>query len=128
MGQLFSKGQKIHSPSGTEYKIDDFLGGGGQGEVYRVSSSGKNWALKWYFAHQATDNQRKTIENLILKGSPADKFLWPIELIISSKIQGFGYIMALRPKNYFELQSESFCQKNSSNFLCFIDCWISSCR
>ena len=116
MGQLFSKGQKLSSSSGTEYKIEEFLGGGGQGEVYRVSSNGKNWALKWYLPHQVTNEQRKIIENLILKGSPAEKFLWPIELVTASKIQGFGYTMPLRPKNYFELQSDLFTRKIHPTF------------
>jgi len=100
MGQLFTKGQKISSPSGLEYKIEEYIGGGAQGEVYRVSSDGKDWALKWTFPHVATEEQKKSIETLIANGSPTDKFLWPLVLVTSSKTQGYGYIMPLRPKNY----------------------------
>jgi serine/threonine protein kinase len=103
MGQFFSKGQKISSPSGTEYKIEEFLGEGTQGEVYRVSSGGKDWALKWYFTADATDAQRKSLESLVLKGAPTDKFLWPLEVISSPNCANFGYIMPLRPKNYKDL-------------------------
>jgi serine/threonine protein kinase len=115
MGQLFSKGQKILSPSGTEYKIDEFLGGGGQGEVYRVSSNGKDWAFKWIFPHLVTEEQKKSIESLIHQGAPTDKFLWPLELVTSSKNKGFGYIMPLRQKNYHEL-TDLLMQKIHPNF------------
>jgi serine/threonine protein kinase len=115
MSQLFSKGQKVSSISGMEYKIEDFLGGGGQGEVYRVSSKGKDWALKWTFPLLATEEQKRSIESLISKGSPTEKFLWPLELVTSPNTQGFGYIMQLRPKNYYEL-SDLLMKKIHPNF------------
>lgn len=80
--------------------MEDFLGSGGQGEVYKVTSSGKDWALKWYYPHTATDSQRKALEALVSKGAPTEKFLWPLTLITDQKTPGFGYIMPLRPKNF----------------------------
>lgn len=100
MSQIFKNRQKIVTPSGIEYTVEEFLGSGGQGEVYKVSSAGKDWALKWYYPHTATDAQRKALESLISKGGPTEKFLWPLALITDKKTQGFGYIMPLRPKNY----------------------------
>ncbi len=100
MSQILKIKQKILTPSGTEYKVEEFLGSGGQGEVYRVSSGGKDWALKWYYSHQATDEQRRALESLVLKSAPTDKFLWPLEIVTSPNVSGFGYIMPLRPKNY----------------------------
>lgn len=100
MSQILKIKQKIITPSGTEYKVEEFLGSGGQGEVYRVSAGDKNWALKWYYPHTATVEQRKVLEALTLKGAPTEKFLWPLEVITDPNVKGYGYIMPLRPKNY----------------------------
>jgi len=100
MNQLFEKGQKINSPVGLEYEILDFLGSGGQGEVYLVKSENKQYALKWYFFKQASQEQKIALEKLVEIGSPNNCFLWPIELVYSKDNQGFGYIMGLRDKKY----------------------------
>ena len=80
--------------------VEQFLGGGGQGEVYRAKLSGKPVALKWYFAHTATPEQRAALETLVKRGPPTDKFLWPMELALSTTVPGFGYIMPLRESRY----------------------------
>jgi DNA-binding helix-hairpin-helix protein with protein kinase domain len=79
---------------------EKFLGGGGQGEVYRADLGGKKVALKWYFPAQATPEQREALEVLIQKGPPTEKFLWPIELTHSPDVPGFGYVMPLRGPQY----------------------------
>ncbi|MBO7474405.1 MAG: protein kinase [Ruminococcus sp.] len=91
----------------SSFTILEFLGGGGQGNVYRVECNGKQMALKWY--HKSTvekmKNPQEFYENLkanIKKGAPTKAFLWPEEL--SNWIDGsFGYIMPLRPSGYEEL-------------------------
>ena len=91
----------------STFTILEFLGGGGQGNVYRVECNGKQMALKWY--HKSTvdkmKNPQEFYENLkanIKKGAPTKAFLWPEEL--SDWIDGsFGYIMPLRPAGYEEL-------------------------
>lgn len=98
------KGRTIYN---STFTILEFLGGGGQGNVYRVECGGKEMALKWY--HRSTidkmKNPQEFYENLranIKKGAPTKAFLWPEEL--SNWIDGsFGYIMPLRPKGYEEL-------------------------
>ncbi|MCR5599577.1 MAG: serine/threonine-protein kinase [Ruminococcus sp.] len=98
------KGRTIYN---STFTILEFLGGGGQGNVYRVECGGKEMALKWY--HKSTidkmKNPQEFYENLranIKKGAPTKAFLWPEEL--SNWIDGsFGYIMPLRPKGYDEL-------------------------
>jgi eukaryotic-like serine/threonine-protein kinase len=100
MDTLLGAGQTVRSESGNEYTVREFLGGGGQGEVYRVAGPGKEWALKWYFANSATEEQYHALENLIQKGSPNEKFLWPLELVSDPRMKGYGYIMPLREKKY----------------------------
>jgi DNA-binding helix-hairpin-helix protein with protein kinase domain len=81
-------------------KVEKFLGGGGQGEVYRADLAGQKVALKWYFPNSATEAQRQALETLIKKGPPTEKFLWPIELTQSPDVPNFGYVMPLRPPEY----------------------------
>jgi DNA-binding helix-hairpin-helix protein with protein kinase domain len=83
-------------------EVEQFLGGGGQGEVYRAVLGGKPVALKWYFPAylQTTPGQRAALETLIKKGAPSNKFLWPMELTLEEGVEGFGYIMPLREPRY----------------------------
>lgn len=89
--------------AGTACKVGDFIGGGGQGEVYKVDVGGKPMALKWYFPHTATETQREILQRLVKKGSPDPRFLWPEDLVTSKTASGFGYIMALRPARFSSL-------------------------
>ena len=87
----------------AEYTVGALLGAGGQGEVYRVTSncSPEPKALKWYYSSSATPSQKKILERLVMKGSPAEYFLWPEDIVekLGPKDQ-FGYIMPLRTKDY----------------------------
>ena len=98
-GQL-KTGAFLTSESSTKYKVVSLLGAGGQGEVYDVESSGKHYALKWYFKHMATKEQKAILDNLVAKGSPDASFLWPQDIIFKNYGAPFGYIMPLRPKNF----------------------------
>lgn len=101
MNQLLTSGQKVQAEgSGIACKVGTFLGGGGQGEVYRATVGGSPVALKWYFPNQATAQQRRTLELLVKRGAPNNKFLWPIDLASAAGVAGFGYIMPLREARY----------------------------
>jgi len=100
MHQLLQLGSSVKSTSGHSCKVESFLGGGGQGEVYRALVDGKPLALKWYFADQATAAQRQNLEVLIGKGSPNAQFLWPMVLASAPAVAGFGYLMPLREPRY----------------------------
>lgn len=95
-----SKGTKITLSNGGYVTIKKELGRGGQGIVYLVDYNGKDVALKWYL--NAPDSCFYTnLNNNILNGAPSDAFLWPKAL--AERQQGsFGYLMDLRPGNYFE--------------------------
>ena len=101
MSQLLKPKQKVRTESsGVTCEVEQFLGGGGQGEVYRANLGGNPVALKWYFPSQATIEQRNALEVLVKLGAPNDKFLWPLDLTSANGIPGYGYIMPLREARY----------------------------
>jgi eukaryotic-like serine/threonine-protein kinase len=101
MDQILKVGQTVCTESsGMQCEVEQFLGGGGQGEVYRTKLGGKPVALKWYFPTSATPEQRSALKTLVKKGSPNEKFLWPMELTSAAGVPGFGYIMPLREARY----------------------------
>ena len=83
-------------------EVEQYLGGGGQGEVYRARIGGKAVALKWYFPHYLTQDQRLR-ERLLMAisgGPPSDRFLWPFALAFSPDTPAFGYVMPLREERF----------------------------
>lgn len=105
--RILEDGQTVYTvTSKMPCVAEKFLGGGGQGEVYRadlhdkVQDIHKKVALKWYFPAQATAEQRTGLEILIKKGPPTEKFLWPIELTEATGVPGYGYVMPLRPPQH----------------------------
>jgi serine/threonine protein kinase len=102
-GELLKIGQILQTARSRQpCRVERFLGGGGQGEVYSASLAGKPIALKWYFPHTATRDQWDGLTKLIESGPPSnnDKFLWPIELVVSEGVASFGYLMRLRDPRF----------------------------
>lgn len=94
-------GTNIPLTDGTSATIQEEIGTGGQGTVYKVSIKDEEYALKWYFRHKLHKYEqfRKNIEENIYKGCPSNDFLWPKTL--TEEYDGtFGYIMNLRPQEY----------------------------
>ena len=101
MNQILKLGQTVKTDtSRKDVRVDAFLGGGGQGEVYRATVDGKSVALKWYFPQTGTRDQRGALELVVKKGAPDGRFLWPSELTSAGGVPAFGYIMPLRPASY----------------------------
>ena len=105
MSELLQPDQIVQSRSGQPCKVVKFLDGNGQGEVYRAQWAGGDFALKWYYEHTATAEQRSAIEALIdlPGGRPSSHFLWPEDLAEAKGVPGFGYIMRLREPRYKSL-------------------------
>jgi eukaryotic-like serine/threonine-protein kinase len=84
------------------FLVEQFLGGGGQGEVYRGSLQNHPYAMKWYYPDypQHDSRLRERLEMMIKYGAPSERFLWPIELASAQEVPGFGYIMPLREPRF----------------------------
>lgn len=89
---------------GLSCEVDDLLGSGGQGEVYRVhvnrDGGQEPYALKWYYEHAATDDQLAILHALVKQGAPNERFAWPLDIATRTGAPGFGYVMPLRTKRY----------------------------
>lgn len=93
-------GARVSLQGGGFVEIKKELGRGGQGIVYLVNLDGAQMALKWYLT-PPDDKFYKNLERNINAGPPSDAFLWP-EYITKRENGSFGYVMKLRPTNYFE--------------------------
>ena len=108
MNQLLNSGELVQmQPTDLSYKVEDFLGGGGQGEVYRArlvdgKGTGSLVALKWFFPHYLRQDRelRARLERAVDTGPPSDRFLWPQDLVQTADRPGFGYVMPLRDDRF----------------------------
>ncbi|MGD0088674.1 MAG: serine/threonine protein kinase [Planctomycetota bacterium] len=103
MNQLLKPGQTLRThTSGAVCTIKEFLGGGGQGEVYRSDINGKPCAVKIYHPQYLENDQRqrKRLEMAIKLGPPSDRFLWPTELVSGVDSSTLGYVMPLREPRF----------------------------
>ena len=108
MNQLLNSGEKVQMlPTELSYEVGAFLGGGGQGEVYRAQlvdgqGAGLEVALKWFFPHYLHQDPdlRARLERAVDTGPPSDRFLWPQELVQTADRPGFGYVMPLREDHF----------------------------
>jgi len=102
-------GQTVQAELGQySMKVRQKLGEGGQGEVYLVEGPNGRMVLKWYYAHQATEEQRAAIRDLVkiwppLRGSPeaGRRFVWPSDLATVPDSKQFGYLMMEIDKKRF---------------------------
>jgi DNA-binding helix-hairpin-helix protein with protein kinase domain len=69
------------------------LGEGAQGVVHDGSMGGTPCAVKWY--RHASADLRRAIGALADRERPHPAFIWPIDLVTSDEIPGFGYVMPL---------------------------------
>lgn len=108
------KGDKIILTSGGCVKIEKELGRGGQGIVYLVDLNGEKKALKWYL-NPPDDKFYKNLEHNILSGPPLEAFLWP-EYLTRKQNGSYGYVMKLRPANYFEFGNFLLAKKSFKSY------------
>lgn len=91
---------RLRTSSGRALTLHRLIGEGSQGAVYEASDDkGSRSAVKLYYASTGGDAQRQLIEDLIDRGAPDARFLWPQETLESDDGR-FGYVMSLRPDTY----------------------------
>jgi len=103
MNEILKLGQTVYlQSSGMPCTVEQFIGSGGQGEVYQAKLADQSIALKWYFPYYLKQDSylKDRLEAAIKIGPPSDRFLWPIEMAVAPEIDGFGYIMPLREQHY----------------------------
>jgi serine/threonine protein kinase len=105
MSNLLKTGQIVYTESSNlACTVGEFLGSGGQGEVYRAIMGNHSVALKWYYpAYISQDvTLRKRLDRAVSYGPPNDKFLWPTAIMVDKEDEGlgFGYVMQLRETGY----------------------------
>ena len=102
-----------NSNGGETVTIDELLSDKGvQGDVYKVTWNGKNYALKWY--NRAAEDvfggdQYTTIKKLTSMSNPSEEFyIWPQVIVAESENPEsgdlFGYVMKLIPDGFYEMQ------------------------
>src|SRR5690606_35451872 len=96
MLELLKVGEKVKVRTGEACEVSRFIDSGGQGEVYEVDWNGKPHALKWYFSHTASPEQRKALEERANDPPPSDEVLWPQAFADSDNGNNLGDIMELR--------------------------------
>jgi eukaryotic-like serine/threonine-protein kinase len=86
-----------------ECRIEKFIGGGSQGDVFSAQYKNSSVAVKWYKKDTATQVQYDRVRRLISIGPPSPRFLWPIDIVTSKNNNRFGYIMPLLEKRFITI-------------------------
>ncbi|MDE5849620.1 MAG: serine/threonine-protein kinase [Muribaculaceae bacterium] len=120
------KGDKVILTTGGFATIDKELGRGGQGIVYQVDLNGEKKALKWYIK-TPDDRFYKNLEHNILSGAPSTAFLWP-EYLTTKQNGSYGYIMKLRPQNYFEFGNFLLAKKSFRSYSAMLAAAMKICN
>ena len=124
--QELKNGDLVNLTNGSQAKIIEELGRGGQGIVYRVEIGGKQMALKWYL--NAPDHKfYKNLEDNTSKGAPSDAFLWP-EFVTKKERGSYGYIMPLRPKGYYEFGHYLLAKRQFKSFEAIVNAAMKICE
>jgi eukaryotic-like serine/threonine-protein kinase len=77
----------------TSVVVGRRLGEGAQGVVHEAAILGAPCAVKWY--RHASPDLRRAIAALADRERPHPSFIWPIDLVVSDEVPGFGYVMPL---------------------------------
>lgn len=105
---------KVTLTIGSQATIIKELGRGGQGIVYLVDLAGQQMALKWYY-NPPSDTFYKNLEHNVNAKAPSDAFIWPEYLTVQER-GSYGYIMKLRPNDYYEFGNYLLARKNFKSF------------
>lgn len=79
--------------TGTRVSVGPRLGEGAQGVVHEAAFGGFPCVVKWYRAVPRPVELRRSITALAERGRPHRAFIWPIDVVVSEEMPGFGYVM-----------------------------------
>jgi eukaryotic-like serine/threonine-protein kinase len=89
------EGSTLHmARAGTPVLVGKRLGEGGQGVVHEATMGGVPCVVKWYRSTPSS-GLRRAIVALAERERPHPAFIWPIDLVVSEEMPGFGYVMPL---------------------------------
>jgi DNA-binding helix-hairpin-helix protein with protein kinase domain len=105
MDGLIQPGQTLRMErAGAVLSVEKRIGEGGQGVVHVARLNGAPFAVKWFRPSPGGDEMRKSITALIQRGRPPHPaFVWPIDLVVSEQLPGFGYVMPLLERRFISL-------------------------
>ena len=90
--------------AGARLTTEKRIGEGGQGVVHVARLNGGLFAVKWFRPGLGSDEMRTSITALIQRGQPPHPaFTWPIDLVSSGRVRGFGYVMPLLDPRFVSL-------------------------
>src|SRR5947208_1652413 len=90
--------------AGALLAVEKRIGEGGQGVVHMARLNGAPFAVKWFRPGLGSDEMRTSITALIQRGRPPHPaFVWPIDLVSSGHMPGFGYVMPLLDPRFVSL-------------------------
>jgi serine/threonine protein kinase len=90
--------------AGAILAVEKRIGEGGQGVVHAARLNGAPFAVKWFRPGPGNEEMRKSITALIQRGRPPHPaFVWPIDLVVSDRLPGFGYVMPLLEPRFVSL-------------------------
>lgn len=120
-----SKNSIVSLVGGETATIIKELGRGGQGIVYLVEVRGEKKALKWYL-NAPDDKFYRNLDQNIASGAPSDAFLWP-EYLTEKQQGSYGYIMKLRPQNYYEFGNFLLAKVSFKSFTAMLSAAMKIC-
>lgn len=120
-----SKNSIVSLVGGGTATIIKELGRGGQGIVYLVEVCGEKKALKWYL-NAPDDKFYRNLDQNIASGAPSDAFLWP-EYLPEKQQGSYGYIMKLRPQNYYEFGNFLLAKVSFKSFTAMLSAAMKIC-
>lgn len=92
--RLSLEGRSLHMvQTSTQVAVGARLGEGAQGVVHEAAVGEFPCAVKWYRTVPRAAELRRSIAALAERGRPHRAFIWPIDVVVSDELPGFGYVM-----------------------------------
>jgi DNA-binding helix-hairpin-helix protein with protein kinase domain len=88
---------------------------GGEGIIYEARLRDHPFAVKWRWPFNGIEMVQEHIDSLIGLGSPHLDFVWPLDLVSSDDLPGFGYVMPLVDRSRFISVSQMILQSTETS-------------